>query len=332
MSCSAGGLLKVVDGGNRCTPACTASTSAPTPAPPRAIGCAPGGAVNVDGASVSLAVAVEHHGQRSVACPAGMLGAAILECWDGILEVVHHDCVANPAMALETTLQQPIESGSVTIILEVQDGFAVGDRIRIFGDGYSEVRTVVDIGSVLLDSPLQYSYQAGSAVQKELLLDMDSDLEEPSAAAGSLLAILAGALVFFIVCCMSYCALWFNAARRLRLDVAAAERRIKELEDILEKQRNSTVCVATELQEKLDERGPATASELSKGAPMGERPPPYEQKAVDQPPDFSMMYYHLAFETYPDVYKEKFTHAAIEPTSTLLPCSFGEPPEKITSL
>jgi hypothetical protein len=107
--------------------------------------------------------------------------------------------------------------------------------------------------------------------------------------------------------------------------MAAADRRIKELEESLEKQRGGTVCIATEhwTDWRVDWRPPADdlrrASEHPKRALLDEPPPPYEQKAADPTPDFYMRYCHLGFETYPDVYEDKFTHTAIEPASTLLP-------------
>jgi hypothetical protein len=230
--------------------------------------------VSVDGADVNVTASLEHEGQRSVACPAGLLGAVVVECWNRSMRVFSHDCIAAPATPVEnvTTVQQPVEQGSSTIFLISSAGFAVGDIIRISGCGYSETRTIVGIGSVHLDSPLEYSYPEGASVQKEPAPDVHSADPETKMIAvetvTTVLAVLAGTLVLLVCCCAILLVSWRSALRRLRSSARAAERRIKELEASLEKQH-------------------APVAHGHPGQPMLEEPAAQDQSSESSPKDLA---------------------------------------------
>jgi len=254
--------------------------AAPTPAPTVAAAtsdCESGGVVSVDGASVNVTASLGHEGQRSVACPAGSLGAVVVECWNGSMRVFSHDCTASPAAMVEnaTTVQQPVEQGSATIVLSSSAGLAVGDRIRISGCGYSEVRTIIGIGSVQLDLPLEFSYPEGAVVEKEPAPDAEPDPEAQLISVETVTIVLAGALALVLCCCAVLLVCWRNAVKRLRSGVQAAERRIGELEASLEKQGGPTA---------LEQRGQAVLQE-----PL-EEPPARGQRPEGSPQDSESSY------------------------------------------
>jgi uncharacterized repeat protein (TIGR01451 family) len=66
---------------------------------------------------------------------------------------------------VETTLTQAASAGDTEIQVASQDGLAIGDQIRIdAGTAEEEDNQIAGFGSVLLQSPLQYSHAIGASV------------------------------------------------------------------------------------------------------------------------------------------------------------------------
>jgi len=96
-------------------------------------------------------------------------------CWD---------LIATGAAVITTMLSEPVAAGASSVNVGSQEGFTVGSKATISGGGNSETKTIVGFASMLLDSPLQYSYPAGSTVSAEAPTTASPDTSvtpEPSA-------------------------------------------------------------------------------------------------------------------------------------------------------
>jgi len=74
-------------------------------------------------------------------------------CWDLI-----------STQGMTTNLDEPVAAGATSVNVGSTAGLAVGSTITFSGGGNSETKTVVGFASILLDSPLQFSYPAGSTI------------------------------------------------------------------------------------------------------------------------------------------------------------------------
>jgi len=68
---------------------------------------------------------------------------------------------------VQTVVVDPVPAGVNELEVVSQDGFVVGDTVVISGGGNSETRAIASFGSIVLDSPLEYTYPAGSAITKQ---------------------------------------------------------------------------------------------------------------------------------------------------------------------
>jgi len=77
-------------------------------------------------------------------------------CWD----LVH-----TSAPAVVTKLTTPVPAGATSIDLGSEEGsYKIGDKVTFTGGGHSESKTIIGMASILLDSPLTYSYPAGATI------------------------------------------------------------------------------------------------------------------------------------------------------------------------
>jgi len=94
------------------------------------------------------------------------------KCWD----------LVRTARAKATTqLTADVPAGATTVVVASQEGFNIGDKITFTGGGNTETKTVVGFASILLDSPLKYSYSAGATVTAESPSPMDTTLAPTTA-------------------------------------------------------------------------------------------------------------------------------------------------------
>lgn len=63
-----------------------------------------------------------------------------------------------------TFLLVAVSAGTVRLEVPSNDGFAIGDLIRISDGTHSEIGTIVGFGSIILQNPLTNSYEAGSTI------------------------------------------------------------------------------------------------------------------------------------------------------------------------
>ncbi|CAK0818296.1 unnamed protein product, partial [Prorocentrum cordatum] len=69
-----------------------------------------------------------------------------------------------------TSLSEDHPAGATQIQVESSHGFEIGDVITIShpaNGGYSEEREIVDMGSIILNKPLEHEYPAGSKAEEE---------------------------------------------------------------------------------------------------------------------------------------------------------------------
>lgn len=68
---------------------------------------------------------------------------------------------------MQTVVVDPVPAGVKELEVVSEDGFVVGDTVVISGGGNSETRAIAGFGSIVLDSPLEYTYPAGSRISKQ---------------------------------------------------------------------------------------------------------------------------------------------------------------------
>jgi hypothetical protein len=82
------------------------------------------------------------------------------------------DSATTNGVAALTSLTEDHPAGAKAIQVESSHGFEVGDVITIShpaDGGYSEEREIVDMGSIILNKPLEHQYPIGSKVRKNVL-------------------------------------------------------------------------------------------------------------------------------------------------------------------
>jgi len=77
-------------------------------------------------------------------------------CWD----LVH-----TSAPTIVTKLTTPVPAGATSVDLGAEEAsYKIGAKVKFSGGGHSESKTVIGKASILLDSPLIYSYPAGATI------------------------------------------------------------------------------------------------------------------------------------------------------------------------
>lgn len=100
-------------------------------------------------------------------------------------EIVTNSCwdlVRTSRAKATTQLTADVPAGAISVVVASQEGFNVGDKITFTGGGNTETKTVVGFASILLDSPLKYSYSAGATVTAESPNPLDPTLAPTTAA------------------------------------------------------------------------------------------------------------------------------------------------------
>jgi len=86
-------------------------------------------------------------------------------CWD-LTQMEENMTTADDAEITITNLTEPVAAGATSITVASEAGFTAGSTITFSGGGNTETRTIVGFASILLDSPLQHSYPAGSTISQ----------------------------------------------------------------------------------------------------------------------------------------------------------------------
>merc|ERR1719437_304391 len=86
-------------------------------------------------------------------------------CWD-LTQMESNTTTADDVENTTTNLTEPVAAGATSITVASEAGFTAGNDITFSGGGNSETRTIVGFASILLDSPLQHSYPAGSTISQ----------------------------------------------------------------------------------------------------------------------------------------------------------------------